>query len=395
MSKFLAVISSFLIMLCLGGVYAWSIFVPMLKKQLGYSTSQTQLIVGLTLGVFAVFMIFAGRLEKKYGPRPVATAGGVFLFLGYFLAYLSQGDYLLLVTSIGGLCGIGTGCCYVCCLVVPAKNFPEKKGLVTGISVAGFGAGAILLTYIVKFLTASNPDITVLELFKYIGFSYGIIIFLSVFFLNYKVVQAPVATQTIENAFSFSDPRFLILFLTMFAGSFAGLLVLGNAKPIALSLGYMEETATLSITLLAIGNMSGRVLWGYVMDKIGVDKSQLIAYVILLTATVLVSFIAPSEILLYIVLIMVGIGFSSNLVLFAGKTAQLYGVDKIGLIYPYVFLSYGIAGVAGPIIGGWLFDINKSYNQALMISGALTFIGLLIYQLSLKKINKPANQNPS
>jgi OFA family oxalate/formate antiporter-like MFS transporter len=389
MSRFLAVISSFLIMLCLGGVYAWSIFVPMLKKQLNFSTSQTQLIVGLTFGVFASSMIFAGKLEKRFGPRPIALAGGIFLFMGYYLAYMSGGDFTLLCFAIGGLCGLGTGCGYVCCLVTPAKNFPDNKGLATGVAVGGFGAGAILLTTIVKGLLASNPDTTVLELFKFIGLVYGAIILVCSLFLSYDK-SGQITAVMAEESFVFSDIRFIILFVTMFAGTFAGLLILGNAKPIALSLGYSEGIATFSITLLAIGNMTGRVLWGWVLDKIGVDKTLFISYLILLGATIMISFMAPSEMLLNVVLVFVGLGFSANMVMFASKTAQIYGVNKLGIIYPYVFLAYGIAGVIGPFVGGWLFDINQNYSLALMISTIMTVIALILYQSTLKKINATA-----
>lgn len=374
-------------MLSLGGVYAWSIFVPMLKKQLNYSTTQTQLIVGLTLGIFATSMIFAGRFQKRFGTQITALIGVVCLFSGYFFAFLSNGDFLAICLSIGGLCGIGTGFCYVCCLLVPAKNFPEHKGLATGIAVGGFGAGAILLSYVVKSILAIAPESTVLDLFKIIGIAYGMIILVCIIFLKYKDSSEGKAIIQNEVQFSFFESRFIILFITMFAGTFGGLLILGNAKPMAISLGYSEEIATWSITLLAFGNMLGRVLWGWALDKIGVDKTLLVAYSILLLAIALINFIAPSVALLNLVLVMVGLGFSSNFVLFAGKTAQIYGTDRLGTIYPFIFLAYGIAGVVGPLVGGWLFDVKQSYTLAVMISGGVTLAGLLVYQLSLKKIN--------
>lgn len=385
MSRYLAVISSFFIMLCLGGVYAWSIFVPMLKIQLGYSSSQTQLIVGLTLGVFATFMIFSGKLEKKYGPKTIAFVGGICLFSGYFLAYLSQGNFILLCLGIGGFCGIGTACCYVCCLVVPAKNFPSHKGFSTGIAVGGFGAGAILLSFVVKTLLANNTGITVLALFKYIALAYGGIVLIFSLLLQYPKNETVANNST---KFNIYDSNFIVLFFTMFAGTFAGLLILTNAKPIVISYGYDENIATLSISLLAIGNMSGRVIWGLFLDKIGVDKTLYIAYLIMISATFLLNFMPMSENVLYVILVLIGLGFSSNMIVFAGKTVQLYGVDKLGIIYPYIFLGYGIAGVIGPLVGGFLFDIFKNYHLALSISGVMSLIGLIVYASFVNRINK-------
>ncbi len=380
MNKYISVVASALIQLCLGGVYAWSIFVPMLKKQFGYSTLQTQIIVGLTLMSFATSMIFSGRLERKFGPQKVAIIGAVFLYCGYFLASLSGGDFLNICLSIGLLCGIGTGFGYVCCLVVPAKNFPMNKGLATGISVGGFGAGAILLTYVVKYLQIEQPDISVLSIFQTLGYIYGALIMLCTTFLKYDgMAQNTVLSSNFSPAMLMKDRNYWILFLTMFAGSFAGLQIIGNAKSIVLSLSFTDDIATNCILILSLGNMTGRVVWGFVIDKIGVDKSLFIAYSILLTALCGISFLANNVFAVNILVLMIGVGYSSCMVLFAAKTLQVYGVDKYGLVYPFVFMAFGFAGVLGPIIAGKLFDINQSYILPILLSACITGLGLLFY----------------
>lgn len=380
MNKYISVAASALIQLCLGGVYAWSIFVPMLKKQFGYSTLQTQIIVGLTLMTFAISMIFSGRLERKIGPQKVAIIGAVLLYCGYFLASLSGGNFTYICMSIGVLCGIGTGFGYVCCLVVPAKNFPSNKGLATGISVGGFGAGAILLTYVVKYLQIEQPNISVLAIFQTLGYIYGGIIMFSTTFLKY---DGAGQNATLASSFSLKslmkDSNYWVLFLTMFAGSFAGLQIIGNAKSIVLSLSFTDDAATNCILILSLGNMIGRVMWGFVIDKIGVDKSLFISYSILLSALIGINFLASSVIIVDILILMIGIGYSSCMVLFAAKTLQVYGVDKYGLVYPYVFMAFGFAGVLGPVIAGKLFDINQSYFLPILISACTTALGLMLY----------------
>lgn len=381
--KILAVIAATIIQICLGGVYAWSIFVPMLKKQLGYVTTQTQIIVGLTLGIFAFSMIFAGKFEKKYGPMLAAIVGGVCLYSGYFLATISGGNFTVLCLGIGVLGGIGTGFCYVCTIVVAAKNFPLQKGLVTGIVVGGFGAGAMVLTYFIKYLISIQPDVQVLEIFKFLGYINGFTILTCSFLLNYD--RTSVVQTTNDFAFLFTNKDFITLFVAMFAGSFAGLLVIGNVKPISLSLGFTDDIATTSILLLSFGNMSGRVIWGFVMDKVGVNKTLIVAYSILCISAIMVNFIAPSDTLLYICLLLVGLGYSSIFVLFVNKSAQIYGVDKLGVVYPYVFLSYGFAGIIGPLVGGLLFDLTQSYVYALVFSGILTAFAASFYTIRMKE----------
>lgn len=384
--KILAVVAATIIQICLGGVYAWSIFVPMLKKQLGYVTYQTQLIVGLTLGVFAFSMIFAGKLEKKWGPMIAAIIGGMCLYSGYFLATISDGNFIVLCLSIGVLGGIGTGFCYVCTIVVAAKNFPKRKGLVTGIVVGGFGGGAVVLTYFVKYLISIQPDVHVLEIFKTLGYINGFMIITCSFFLNYD--RTKITESKIDFVFSFTSKSFITLIVAMFAGSFAGLLIIANVKPISLSLGYTDQIATTSILLLSLGNMSGRVIWGFIMDKIGSDKTLIVAYIILSVSTIMINFIAPSNLFLYICLLLVGFGYSSIFVLFVNKSAQIYGIDNIGIVYPYIFLSYGFAGIIGPLVGGLLFDLTHSYNYALVFSAILTAFAAGFYTFRMKHTKK-------
>lgn len=389
MQKHISVAASTLIQLCLGGVYAWSTFVPMLKKQFGYTTVQTQTIFATTLMCFAFSMIFSGRLERKIGPQKVAIIGAVLLYCGYFFASLSGGNFIYICLSIGVLCGVGTGFGYVCCLVVPAKNFPQNKGLATGISVGGFGAGAILLTYVVKYLQIQQPDISVLSIFQTLGYIYGVIIIIGTFYLKYEGAgKQSLVTNSFSSSVLLKDKNYWILFLTMFSGCFAGLQIIGNAKPIVLALNFSDNAATICILILSLGNMIGRVVWGLVIDKIGVDKSLYIAYSILLTALISLNFIANSELMVSFTILLVGIGYSSCMVLFAAKTMQIYGVDKYGIVYPFVFMAFGFAGVFGPIVAGLLFDINKSYFTPILISVLITSFGLGIYyfnKIDLKK----------
>ena len=182
-------------MLCLGGVYAWSIFVPLLKAELGFSSTQTQILIGSTLGIFALTMTVSGRLEQRFGPRLVASLSGFCLFLAYFLASKTQGEFSLLLLTISLLAGLATGFGYVVCLVVPAKNFPNHKGLAVGISLSGFGAGAILLSHYIKSLMEIQSDISILTIFFKVSLVYGMAALIAIPFLKYDRVQEEGSIQ--------------------------------------------------------------------------------------------------------------------------------------------------------------------------------------------------------
>ena len=384
MKKYIVLISSILIMICLGGVYAWSIFVTPLKAEHGLTTTQTQLVFGFTIAIFAIAMIAAGRLEKRSGPRVTAIIGGVLFTAGYLLASLSKGEPFFIFLGVGILSGAGIGFGYVCALITPIKWFPQKKGLITGLSVAGFGAGAILLSYLVKFLLESGMP--VLNIFHIIGLSYGAVIFLSAILLAVPPdVNREVTSSRFRSGELLKDRKFWALSSGLFAGTFAGLLIVGNLKPIGLSLGVGEGIATAAISLLALGNMGGRIFWGHLSDLIGGRRAIVAALSFLALVTLLLLAGAGYKVSFMLLALAIGAGFGANFVLFATEVSHIYGVDRLGIIYPYVFLFYGLAGIIGPPIGGLLFDVTQTYISAIILAGFICAGGALIFNFLIAK----------
>ena len=144
--RYIILIASVVIQICLGGIYAWSELVPALEETVGLSIAQTQIIFGCLFGVFTVSMVLAGKLLYRFGPRVLAGVAGLFFGAGYLVASYSGGSFPLMLLGISLLAGIGTGTGYVCPLTTCMKWFPNHRGLVTGISMAGFGGGAVLLS---------------------------------------------------------------------------------------------------------------------------------------------------------------------------------------------------------------------------------------------------------
>jgi len=390
MKKYIILLASILIMICLGGVYAWSIFVPALRTEHGLSTAQTQLIFGVTIAAFTLAMIFAGRMERNRGPRSTASIGAILFSAGYLLASFSGGRFFFLLAGIGIFSGAGIAFGYVCSLSTPIKWFPGRKGLITGLSVAGFGGGAILLSNLVKPFLESGMPVT--EIFRIIGIASGIVVFLSALVLTIpEKSNGKNDGARLKITGFYKDRKFWALFQGMFAGTFAGLLVVGNLKTIGLSFGVNERTATMAISFLAIGNMTGRILWGYLSDRLGVNKTIVGALLFLSLSTFLLLFGAGYPTLFMLLSFTTGLGFGANFVLFATEVSRVYGIDKLGTVYPFVFLSYGLAGILGPPAGGWLFDMMKTYNAAIVFSAFLCSCGAVIYILLISKNRKPVN----
>ena len=144
-SRYTVLVGAVLVQIVLGTIYAFSVFVQPLQAEFGWSRAITQGAFSLALATFAIAMIPAGRLQDRIGPRKVAMIGGVLLGVSFLVAPILVGDlgYWGLYLSYGILGGAGIGFAYVCPIAAAGKWFPDKKGMITGVAVAGFGAGAL------------------------------------------------------------------------------------------------------------------------------------------------------------------------------------------------------------------------------------------------------------
>jgi OFA family oxalate/formate antiporter-like MFS transporter len=381
MKNYITVLASFVIMLCLGGVYAWSFFVPLLKESYGFTSTQTQIVFGVLIGVFSIAMLFGNRLEKKFGARMLTIASAFCLAVGYILAGKSGGAFFLILVGIGVLGGMGTGFGYLVALTTPVRWFPQKKGLVTGLAAAGFGIAAVILSNVAAGWVENGK--TVLEIFTMLGIGYGTIIFVLSFLIFTPVADTSIKAPEIK-AF-LSDPRFLKLLFGMLCGTFAGLLVIGNLKPIGAEYAIDNSTLVLGISVFALSNFAGRIIWGAVSDYVGAKWSISLALAIQAVAIFLLGFLGLTAFSYLTLAAIIGFSFGANFVLFAKETAQTFGVGNLAALYPYVFLGYGISGILGPITGGVIYDAFANYAYAAAIAAGISLVGGLIF-LDMKSV---------
>lgn len=375
-----------LIQIVLGGIYAWSAYIPSLRAGFGLTTSQAASIFGLTIAVFALSMIPAGRLMPRIGPRRTACIGAVLFAAGYIGASFSRGDYLWLLASIGGVTGAGMGFGYVCPLTVAMRWFPHHRGLVTGVTVAGFGSGAVITSYLVRYLM-DTAGMGVLDVFRFIGLAMGTLALLGALLLSEPEAAEARARAPGAPAGSSGWPArpFWHLCAGMFAGTFAGLLTIGNLKPLALSLGLAESMTTLAISLFAAGNAAGRVLWGQVHDRLRSRATVLLSlgFLGLSLLPLLIGNLASGVVLA--ALFFCGAGFGGCFVVYASSIVEYFGVREFPRLYPVCFLGYGVAGLSGPAIGGWIADTWKTYDPAVLTSLLIVAAALLLLHFGLPR----------
>jgi len=412
-NRSMVVVAALLIQLCLGALYAWSVFTPQLTLSLasggvfGFSKTQTQVIFSVSLAVFAVVMVIAGRWQAKYGPRMIALIGGLVFGAGYVLAGLFGKSFITQVLFIGIIGGTGLGLTYVCPVAVGMKWFPDKKGFITGLAVAGFGFGAVIWVKLAGSWGGLLESIGVLKIFML----YGIIFAVTVTFGSIWMVNPPKGwkpagwtppkeskKRVADGSRSFSStkmlrqPQFYGLWIMFIFSSMAGLLVIGNMKLFGIEQlrqsGYaVAQASAIAGTAMAVfyslANGLGRIIWGTISDKTG-RKLALTLMCTLQGIMMLVFYwMGGSQYLLYLGAAIIGFNFGGNFSLFPTMTADLFGTKNVGLNYGWVFTAYGIGGIIGPIMAGFIRDQWQNWLAAFIICGVACFVAAII-ALTLK-----------
>lgn len=420
-NRWWVVVGGILIQLCLGAIYAWSAFTGKLTDPEGpfqFSRTQTQIIFSAGLLTFAVVMaLVAGRWQQKVGPRVVALTGGIILGLGYILGGLAGHSFWGILIGVGVLGGAGIGLGYVCPIAALVKWFPDKKGMITGLAVAGFGFGALIWVKLTSGFKFGPLDLTpgwkglygdgwtVSQIFVLYGVLFAVLVGLgSLVMVNppdgwqpegWTPPSQQVAATSGGVEFTPSEmvrtPQFWILFLTFFVGATAGLMVIGVIGLFgkdALRSHGLPADQVMAITTTAMGlfyalfNGLGRIAWGTVSDKLG--RRQSIALMTGLQGVVMVAFyfMGGHEIGLYLGAALIGFNFGGNFALFPAATADYFGNKTVGTNYPWVFMAYGVGGVVGPLLGGIMGDA-KAWMWAFVPAGVACLVMALL-ALTLK-----------
>lgn len=368
------------IMLSLGSIYAWSIYVPRLVNDFGYSTSQTQLVFGVFIAVFTLAMVFGRKLLTRFGGKKLAVISAIIYTLGYLFVGVFGLSFPVLLSGISIFAGIATGFGYLISISIPIEWYPNKKGLVTGLVSAGFGGGAIVESLVVQ--RFFSLGISLHDVFLIVGLSKGLMLLLAAFFISRPGTKKE-ASELVPLSRLLRDFHFLRLFIGIFSGTFAGLLVIGNLKPIGEQFPIDETTLVLGITVFSVANFSGRLFWGWLNDMVSGNVLIPLSLILMGIFTLLTGILPLSPFLYLFLSFMVGFSFGANFVIYAKETAQIYGLSNLGKIYPFVFLGYGISGIAGPFTGGSLRDMFGGYQNPALVAFALcmiVFTGMVLFR---------------
>ena len=419
-NRWTVVAGALIVQIILGTVYAFSVFVRPLELEFGWSRTTTQWAFSFALATFAVTMIPAGRLQDRIGPRKVATIGGILLGASFLLGsvLVAESRPWALYLTYGIIGGAGIGFAYVCPIAAAVKWFPDKKGLITGLAVAGFGAGALFFAGPASTLLLppgqgreamglSQVLLVGLGISKGGGFGIGWKAFFilhglvcgAIVILGAMLLRNPpegwtppgwnspetagVARVEVEWKQMLNAPLACMLWLTFIFGATSGLMAIGQWKPMmgAILQGKTFAPAWMGgfgrfvepVGILAIFNALGRVFWGKISDLIDRPRAMMMMFLAQGMAFMLLVGV-ESHFAIFLASAWVGLNFGGNFALFPAATADYFGAKNLGMNYGWIFTAYGVAGILGPVVGGVLFDVTRQYVMAFVFAGILCFI---------------------
>lgn len=374
--------------LALGAVYAWSVFREPLVKSFGWSISQVTLTFSISIFVLGFAAFLGGLWMRRVGPRVVGMTAGVVYGIGVAAASLSANKLWVLYLSYGLLGGIGLGLGYIVPVATLVKWFPDKRGLITGLAVAGFGAGALVTAPVATRLIQSFGPLTT---FAVLGITYLVLVVGAASMMSnppegYRPPGwEPSAAQQAQRAkrdFSLSEAlrtwQWYALWAVLFLNVSAGIAILSQAAPMAQEITGVSALAAAGLVgIISIANGAGRILWSWLSDAIGRRQVFLIMY--LLQAVIF--FLLPQTrsfsvftLLCAVVLLCYGGGFGTM----PAFATDYFGPKEVGSIYGLMLTAWSFAGVFGPLLIARVREATGSYTNALYILGATLLVASLL-----------------
>ncbi len=387
-------IAAFILQLALGSVYAWSVFskpiaalfnnVPVANVTKG-QLAGTNLTFSITLLALGITAAFGGYLQVRFGPRAVATAGGILYGVGVILAGLTASAHslLLLYLCYGIIGGIGIGLAYIVPLAMLLRWFPDRRGFITGLAVAGFGLGALVIAQTAPALL-SPKSLGVGSTFLYLGIAYLIVVVIAAQFFRRapdgyapagwtpSATQQAISTKrdyTLGEALR--EPRWYVLWLTLALNVTAGAALISVASPLAQQFtGVTAATAAIAVSTISVFNGLGRLVWAWLSDAIGRPFTFLAIFAVQIVAFVVLAQVGLGGFgLLLVPAAFIALCYGGGFGTMPAFAADFFGAKNSGMIYGAMLTAWSAGGIVGPILISGL-----DYHVALYIIAGIMLV---------------------
>jgi len=385
-------VAAVIMQICLGAVYGWSVFKIPLMRTHGWSETSVQLNFTLALAFLGLGTVVGGLWQDRVGPRLVATVAGILYGLGFLVAAYgtSRHSLGLIYLGYGVLSGIGMGMGYITPVATLVKWFPDKRGLMTGVAVCGYGAGALVMSPIAARLIPSRG---IPFTFVAFGIVYFVLVTLAAqFYANppqgWKLAgwtaTGAVAKAASKYEFTVKEAtstwQFYLLWAMLFLNTSAGIMIISQASPIAQSREFVGMTALQAaniVGLISIFNAVGRVFWAWVSDTLGRAR----VYMLLFGIQAVVFFVLPrihTVSMFSIALAIIGLCYGGGFGTMPSFTADFFGAKYMGGIYGWILLAWGAAAIPSPIMMARLHQQTGEFATPIYIIAGVMACSLVL-----------------
>ncbi|MGD6858195.1 L-lactate MFS transporter [Bacillus infantis] len=376
-NRLLIIIGTIIVQMGLGTIYTWSLFNQPLVDKFGWELSATSITFSITSFALAFATLFSGKLQDRWGLRRLVAAAGILLGAGLILS--SQVSSLWMLYAVAGvIVGFADGTAYITTLSNLIKWFPEKKGLISGISVGAFGTGSLIFKYVNASFISSFGVSTAFLL-------WGAIVLVMVVGGSFLLKEAKETAASFVKAESkqkdytvkemLKTKQAYMLFVIFFTACMSGLYLVGIVKDIGVSLAGLDAaTAANAVALVAIFNTTGRIVLGALSDKIG--RMEVICGTLLVTAiaVAVLSFVPLNFPIFFACVAAIAFCFGGNITVFPAIVADFFGLKNQSKNYGVIYQGFGIGALAGSLVAAVLGGFQATFT----VIAALCIISLVI-----------------
>ncbi|WP_321471033.1 OFA family MFS transporter [Halarcobacter sp.] len=394
--------------ICIGSVYAWSVYVKPIQEHLSWSLTDVTISFSIAIFFLGLSAALMGKFVEKNGPRVSALIAASLFGLGTIgsgLAIMMESKLLLyFFYGVLGGCGLGIG--YISPVSTLVRWFPDKRGMATGLAIMGFGFASAIWGPTIKILI---EKVGIASTFFILGIIYFVVMFLSALYLQKpeegympkkfkkkveegkKKIKKDLSNLTLKEAMK--TPRFYGLWIMLFINITCGIAIIGVASPLLQEVvGISAIAAAAAVGLMGVFNGAGRILWASISDII----TRPAVYVIFFATQIIAFYMLPSiteivvfQFVLYFIMTCYGGGFAS----IPAYIGDIFGTKELGAIHGYILTAWAAAGLVGPLIISIVKDMTGSYAQTLYVFAGFFIIALIVSILMIFNIRKIKKEN--
>lgn len=401
-NRWLILAGGVLVQLAIGAVYAWSTFSRAIQAEpSAFDLSKVQATIPFEVAIGMIFVgtFLGGRLQDQRGPRPVAIAGVTIYSVGIILASFARdaGDLWLLILGYGVLGGFGLGLAYIVPIAMLQKWFPEKRGLITGIAVGGFGFGAVITSPLAQAMIDASADYQryPTKVFLWLGIAYLVagLVGASLFRNPPEGYSVPAgaaaageqdepAPTGVGRDFSQQEalrtPQWYLLVLILTISVTAGIsfisVAAGTATDVA---GFSALGAATLVGIMGLFNGGGRIFWAALSDRIG-RRPALVGILGIQGLALLALPHTGNVVLFYVLAALIYTCYGGAFGTLPSTASDFFGVRNAGAIYGLMLIGWSIGGVIGPLLISWLIGEDQAYTLGFTVVGLIALVGAVV-----------------